>query len=83
MQILVAGGCAGWCIHNEAMSSAAVFDPDADAWSPAAPLPKPLSGARMELLDGLPTVVGGYDNKQQNDILYQVRTGFENDTCTR
>ena len=33
---------------------------------------KPLSGARMELLDGLPTVVGGYDNKQQNDILYQV-----------
>ena len=36
-------------------------------------VPKPLSGARMELLDGLPTVVGGYDNKQQNDILYQVQ----------
>ena len=71
-QILVAGGCNGWCIHNEAMSSAAIFDPDSNSWAPAAALPKPLSGARLELLDGLPTIVGGYDNDRQNDILYQV-----------
>ena len=27
---------------------------------------------QQELLDGLPTIVGGYDNTKQNDVLYQV-----------
>ena len=54
------------------MSAAAIFDPDSNSWAPAAPLPKPLSSARMELLDGRPTIIGGYDNEGQNDILYQV-----------
>ena len=69
---MVAGGCKEWCIRSPAMSAAAIFDPDSNSWAPAAPLPKPLSSARMELLDGRPTIIGGYDNEGQNDILYQV-----------
>ncbi len=67
----MAGGCRGWCVEHPAIASAEIYDPDSDTWTPVAPLPRPLSSARMELFDGLPTVFGGFDNERQNDALYQ------------
>ena len=48
-----------------------MFDPVRRTWEKKARLPKPLSAAKMELLAGKPTIVGGFDNEEQNDILYQ------------
>ena len=63
-KVLVVGG---WFY----LSSAEIYDPEANSWFPAAALPVPLSSAKMELLDGKPTVFGGFDNTKQNDVLYQ------------
>ena len=71
IRILVAGGCNGLCAENPSVATAEIYNPDTDFWSKVAPLPKPLSSARMELLEGLPTIVGGFDNFRQNDVLYQ------------
>lgn len=48
-----------------------MFDPVRKTWERKARLPRPLSGAKMELLAGKPTIVGGFDNENQNDVLYQ------------
>lgn len=48
-----------------------MYNPETGLWTRVADLPKPLSGAKMDLLDGLPTIVGGYDNEDQNGVLYQ------------
>ena len=42
-----------------------------DEWERIADLPQKLHSARMEILDGVPTVFGGYNGKQQNEKLYQ------------
>ncbi len=70
--ILVAGGCNGWCVENPAIASAEIFDLTKWRWRRVSNLPKPISSAKLEMLDGLPTVVGGYDNEQRNELLYQV-----------
>ena len=71
IRILVAGGCNGWCVENPAEATAEMYNPETDLWTRVADLPKPLHSAKMELLEGLPTIVGGYDNTNQNDVLYQ------------
>ncbi len=53
------------------MRSAEMYNPETDVWTRVADLPTPLSSARMALLDGLPTIIGGYDNSNQNGVLYQ------------
>lgn len=72
-RILVAGGCKGWCVDHYAMSSAEMYDPGTNTWTRVADLPQPLNGASMDLLDGLPTIIGGYDDTNwiRNDKLYQ------------
>ena len=55
------------------MNTSEIFDLETETWSPAADLPVPLNSHKMELLGGLPTVIGGYDakNDNRNGILYQ------------
>ena len=36
-----------------------------------APIPVPLNSAKMELLDGFPTMVGGFNGTGQSSLLYQ------------
>ena len=48
-----------------------MYDPERNSWTNVSDLPEPLSSAKMELLDGKPTIIGGYNNKDQNGILYQ------------
>ena len=50
-----------------------MYDPEADQWTVIADLPRPLNSHKMELLEGRPTVIGGYDNEadDQNAFLYQ------------
>ena len=69
----MAGGCDGWCVHSNATRSAEMYDPEKDKWTPVDDLPVPLHSAKMELLDGSPTIIGGYDseNHDYNNILYQ------------
>lgn len=71
VRIIAAGGCNGWCAKNPATKSAEMYDPELDIWETVADLPVPISSAKMELLDGVPTIVGGYDNEKQNGVLYQ------------
>ena len=51
-----------------------------DPRTPAADLPVPLHSARMDLLAGVPTLIGGYDgeNERENDVIYQYN--FKNDS---
>ena len=50
-----------------------MFNPRENIWIPVADLPVPINSAKMELLAGRPTIIGGYDtdNKQRNGKLYQ------------
>ena len=50
-----------------------MYNPEENKWYRVADLPVPLNSARMELLDGIPTVIGGYDTDalEQNKYLYQ------------
>ena len=41
-----------------------------------ADLPVTLNSAKMELLDGLPTIVGGWNEITQNGILYQYHSNL-------
>ena len=43
--ILVAGGCKGWCVKNQPLKSAEVFDLKAEQWYNVADLPVPLGSA--------------------------------------
>ena len=72
-QILVAGGCEGWCVKNPSIAKAEMYDPKQDKWFAVADLPVPLNSARMELLGNRPTIFGGYDtiHKMRNGKLYQ------------
>jgi hypothetical protein len=41
-----------------------MYNPQTESWTQkVADLPEPLSSAKMELLDGLPTIVGGYNGE--------------------
>jgi N-acetylneuraminic acid mutarotase len=73
----VAGGCQGWCAENPAIKTAEMYNPETNYWQRVADLPVPISSARLELLDGLPTIVGGYDNENQNGILYQYHADID------
>ena len=50
-----------------------MYNPETDQWTRVPDLPIKLSSAKMELLDGRPTIIGGYDSetKDQNGKLYQ------------
>ena len=71
--MLVAGGCDGWCVENEGLSDAEMYDPEKDIWFPVASLPFAINSAKMELLGGRPTIIGGYitTTKERNGKLYQ------------
>ena len=75
IRILVAGGCNGWCVdrNNKAVSSAEMYNPETDQWTKIADMPVALNSARMELLDGVPTVIGGFntETREFNKYLYQ------------
>ena len=68
---MVAGGCEGWCVYNPAIKSAEMYNPEDNSWTTVSNLPVPLSNARMDHLDGIPTIIGGFDNQKQNGVLYQ------------
>jgi hypothetical protein len=71
VRILVAGGCVGWCINSPGIASAEMYAPMTNTWTKVADLPTGINSAKMELLDGLPTIVGGYNGETRNGILYQ------------
>ena len=73
VRVLVAGGCIGWCVSNGPESSAELYNAETDTWTRVADLPTPLSSAKMDMLDGLPTIIGGYDGTKTNDVLYQYK----------
>ena len=56
-----------------------MYDLANDSWSRRADLPFPVNSAKMELLDGLPTLIGGFNNDTytQNGILLQYHTGTD------
>lgn len=53
------------------MTSAEMYDVEQGTWTQVADLPFPINSHRMELLDGLPTIVGGFDGTTQLGILLQ------------
>lgn len=75
IRILVAGGCGQWCIKRgtPALRSAELYNPETDQWTPVRDMPVPLQSARMELLNGIPTIIGGYntETRKANKKLYQ------------
>ena len=79
-KILVAGGCKESCIKFAATTESVIFDLGAwetgdteNVWKKVADLPIPLSNARMELFEGLPTIIGGGKGRERssNSLLYQ------------
>ena len=71
IKIIVAGGCLKACFENPPLASAEMYDPKTDKWEKLPDLPFPLNGAKMELLDGVPTIFGGFDGVTQNGLLIQ------------
>ena len=74
INILVAGGCKEYCTgYAPSIRHAEIYDPQNDEWFDVAPLPVPLQSAKMEILEGRPTIIGGWDSraKQFNEKLYQ------------
>ena len=70
----MAGGCKEWCTnYTDSLSHAEMYNVDANEWNSVAKLPVPLQSARMELLEGRPTIIGGWDSnaKAFNSVLYQ------------
>ena len=79
-QILITGGCDGSCKDNPATKETIVFDidewekkRDRYEWGVAASFPIPLSNAKMEVLEGLPSIIGGVntETKEPNGDIYQ------------
>ena len=50
-----------------------MYNVETNEWIRLEDLPTPLSSAKLELLGGRPTIIGGYDNaaNTQNGKLYQ------------
>ena len=40
-----------------------MYNPETDDWTRVADMPVPLQSARMELLNGIPTIIGGYNTE--------------------
>ena len=47
------------------------YDPDLDTWERVADLDFPVTSAKMDILDGLPTLVGGFTGSYGNTDLIQ------------
>ena len=60
VKVLFAGGCKD-CAKFSPLISAEMYDPVQDTWEAVADLPKPLTGAKLQKLKGLPTIIGGWD----------------------
>lgn len=73
INILVAGGCDGWCAEKPPIKNVEMYNVETNAWQKLADLPIPLSSAKLELLGNRPTIIGGYDldADTQNGKLYQ------------
>ena len=70
----MAGGCKEWCTnYTDSIRDAELYDLETNEWTPVAELPIPLQSAKMELLEGRPTMIGGWDSdaKDFNGVLYQ------------
>ena len=50
-----------------------MYNPETDQWTDIADTPRILSAHKMELLEGRPTIIGGYDSAADdwNELLYQ------------
>ena len=48
-----------------------MYFPHNNTWVEIADLPLPLHSARMDLLEELPTLIGGYNGKEESDVIYQ------------
>ena len=55
------------------LTKAEMYNPETDQWTDIADLPFPINSHKMELLEGRPTIIGGYDSdyQDQNPFLYQ------------
>lgn len=73
VNILVAGGCDGWCPETDGFKNVEMYNMGTNQWIPVADLPVPLHSAKMELLGGRPTIIGGFNSNtnDNNGILYQ------------
>lgn len=73
INVLVAGGCDGWCAEKPPIKDVQMYNVETNEWQKVADLPIALSSAKMELLGGRPTIIGGYNQEAgtQNGILYQ------------
>ena len=60
------GGCKDWCYDHPGMNSTEIYDPKTNTWTKSADMPLALNSHTLEILGGLPTVIGGYDG--ENDI---------------
>ena len=69
----MAGGCDGWCADHPPIKDAEMYNPETNEWTKVKDLPVALSSAKLELLGGRPTIIGGYniDENIQNGKLYQ------------
>ena len=55
----MAGGCNGWCVKNPPVATAEMYDPATNTWTQLPDLPFPTSMAKMEQVNGKPTLIGG------------------------
>ena len=73
INIIVSGGCDGWCAEKDGIRNAEMYNPETDQWTDIADTPVPISSHKMELLEGRPTIIGGIDSaaRRTNRHLYQ------------
>ena len=64
----MAGGCVGWCEKKPPIALAEMYDPATNTWTRLPDLPFPVSSAKMELVNGKPTIIGGYTIKGDEGV---------------
>ena len=68
MQVIVAGGCDGWCYENPPLASAELYDPATGTWTKLPDMKYPISSSKMEQVNGYPTIIGGLTKKSKETI---------------
>ena len=57
---LFVGGCRETCFLSEPTNLAQLYDPDKDEWIKVKNFPSNISSTSMDLLDNIPTIIGGF-----------------------
>lgn len=67
-QVLVPGGCDA---QGRPVAAVHAYDPIAEVWETCAPLPEPLCGYALAVLDGRAYLFGGWDGQRNRAVAYR------------